>query len=613
MISAAIHENEPERLEALKEYDALDTPPEIAMDDVAMLAANICQTPMAAISLVDQDRQWFKARVGVNFTETRREVAFCAHVVAEAGFLTVPDTHLDRRFHDSPLVRGEPHVRFYAGVPLITPDGFPIGALCVMDREARSITNEQAEALQSLARQVMSQLELRRTRAKLVHASLHDALTGLPNRALVTDRIEQCIARARSRKDYRFAVMLLDLDRFKLINNSMDHGVGDKLLAGIASRLTHSLRQGDTVGRETQDSTVGRLGGDEFIVVLEDLRDFTNSARVATRLLLNISVPLEIEGQEVVVTSSIGIAMGTETASPAQLLRDAESAMYRAKDEGGNRFAIFDPSMHAEAEAHLQMENNLRKALDRGEFVLHYQPIVSLTDRSLKGFEALLRWRHDGELINTEDFIAVAENTGLIVPLGRWVIGEACRQLARWRTEFRELPQLSMSVNVSRRQFNDRELIPFLSQTLAATGIDPWSLQLELTESCVCDGDSAGDTIREFKNLGVRLAMDDFGKGYSSLSVLRNTPLDTVKIDREFVSGQGTSQATLSMLKAIVELAHNLKMRVVGEGIETLDQAAMLESVDCDDGQGFLFSTARDPAGAEQFVRESIAAKNAAA
>jgi diguanylate cyclase (GGDEF)-like protein len=612
MISAILPPNESERLAALHRCEALDTAPEIAFDDLVLLASRVCEAPMAAISLVDEHRQWFKSRVGFAIRQTSRETAFCAHAILQPDLLVVPDALMDERFHDNPLVLGNPHVRFYAGAPLVTTDGQAIGALCVMDTVARSLSKRQTEALHVLARQVINQIELRQAQRRLVQAALHDALTGLPNRVLLVDRIEQCIARARSRGNYHFAVIYLDLDRFKVINDSMDHSVGDKLLVAVAQRLTQSLRGGDTVGRAEDQETVARLGGDEFTVVLENLRAPEDAAAVARRLLAELCRPLPLDGQEIVVTASMGVVAGSgSAASAAQLLRDADVAMYRAKGAGGNRFAMFDATMHASATKRMQLENDLRRALDRGQLMLEYQPIVSLRDLKLKGFEALLRWQTGGETLCPEEFVPIAEETGLIVPIGRWIITEACRQLAEWRRAFSGLA-LTMSINLSRRQLADRELMPLISRTLCETGLEAQSLQLELTESAICNEESAQVMLPRLKKMGVHLAMDDFGTGYSSLSCLRDFPLDVLKIDRSFVSGQGSCRDAAAVLKGIVDLAHNLQMRAVAEGIETMEEAAMLQSVQCDDGQGYLYSPPCSVQTATAWISGRLAANQAA-
>lgn len=596
MIPAPLFDDEPGRIDALNRYEVVDAPPEIALDDIAILASRICQTPMAAISFVDQNRQWYKSQIGLPMNQTPRDIAFCGHAILQSELLVVADAKADERFRDNPLVVGEPYIRFYAGAPLITPDGMALGSVCVMDTVARSLTAEQLEGLQALARQVTTLLELRRTQRALAHAALHDALTGLPNRVLLINRIEHCLARAKSRKGYLFAVLFLDLDRFKVINDSMDHSAGDKLLQKVAERLSGSVRSGDTVGRSGHTVAVARLGGDEFTMLLEDLRAGQNAADVAQRLLTELAKPMEIDGQEIVATASIGVVIGSAQAQSAtQLLRDADAAMYRAKGAGGNRYVMFDPAMHQAATERMQIENDLRNAVARGQLVLHYQPIVCMKTRKLTGFEALLRWNREGKIIRPSQFIPVAEETGLIVPIGRWIITQACRQLAEWHKTMRGTREgtgsLFMSINLSRRQFVDRDLIPHLSQTLQETALEGKDLQLELTESVISDDAIAARTVlTRLKEMGVQLAMDDFGTGYSSLSCLHSFPLDILKIDRAFVTSQRACSDTVAVLKAIVDLAHNLKMRVVAEGVETAEQAALLQSVECNEGQGYFFA-----------------------
>jgi diguanylate cyclase (GGDEF)-like protein len=592
MIPAPLFNDEPGRIDALNRYDVMDSGPELELDDIATLASRICQTPMAAISFVDQNRQWFAANIGLPCSQTPRDIAFCGHAILESKLLVVSDAANDERFRNNPLVTGDPHIRFYAGAPLITPDGMPLGSVCVMDIVARSLTTEQAEGLQALARQVTTLLELRRTQRQLAHAALHDTLTGLPNRLLLTNRIEHCIERAKSRKGYLFGVLFLDLDRFKVINDSMDHSSGDRLLQKVATRLSGCIRSGDTVGRPNHTVAVARLGGDEFTVLLEDLRAPENAADVASRLLAELAKPMEIDGQEIVAPASIGVVIGDASAQSAtQLLRDADAAMYRAKAAGGNRCVMFDPAMHEAATQRMQIENDLRSAIARGELLLNYQPIVGMKTRRLQGFEALLRWNRQGRLVRPSQFIPVAEETGLIVPIGQWIITEACRQLAQWRQAAPGMPQLYMSINLSRRQFTDNDLLPHLSRRMQETGIEPRYLQMELTESVLSDDAAAATAaLTELKKFGVQLAIDDFGTGYSSLSCLHSFPLDVLKIDRAFMTSPREFSDTVAVLRAIVEMAHNLKMRVVAEGVETAEQATLLQTVNCDEGQGYFFS-----------------------
>ncbi len=455
---------------------------------------------------------------------------------------------------------------------------------------------------------------------RLRHDSLHDALTGLPNRVLIADRIEQCIVKARRDHDFRFALLYMDLDRFKLINDSLGHTAGDEVLREISERLQRCLRGTDSVGRLANEiaqppggapESLARLGGDEFTILLQDLQTVGDPARVAQRILEEISKPVRCDGHDLSVTGSVGIVVcGGQSArcdatSARELLRDADTAMYRAKGLGRNRYAIFDSTLHAAAVNRLRLESDLRGALSRGELLLHYQPIVSLTTHQVAGFEALIRWKHGDRLISPGEFIPIAEDTDLIVPIGAWVIEEACRQLAQWRKAVPSQP-LWMSLNVSRRQLSCPNLAPHLRRVLSSTGIPPASLRLEITESVMmADGESAAQTLATLKETGAKIAMDDFGTGYSSLSCLHKFPIDVLKIDRSFISDLQQRRDTAAVIQAIVHLAHNLGMTVVAEGLEQMDQVAFLQTLDCDLAQGYVFAKPLPAAAAEQYLLTS--------
>ncbi len=450
---------------------------------------------------------------------------------------------------------------------------------------------------------------------KLRHDSLHDTLTGLPNRMLFNDRVEQCLKSFKRNPGKRFAVLFIDLDRFKIINDSLGHAAGDKVLITIAERLNTCLRKTDTVGREEQavttilshddDShTVARLGGDEFTVLLENLRDDADAARVADRILDLLSQPIAFAEHELSTTASIGIVNGSESyANAHDLLRDADSAMYRAKADGKSRYTLFDSTMHQAAVARLELENSLRHAIGRGELLLYYQPIVSLATRKLHGFEALIRWQRGGRLVSPLDFIPIAEDTGLIVPIGTWVLTESCRQLAAWQTKFPSMSSLSMSINVSRKQLGDPQLVPHLEAMLLDTRLNPECLKIEITESALIhDTAVMFDTLTRIKATGVKLSMDDFGTGYSSLSCLHQFPIDVVKIDRSFIMQLEGRRNAAGVVRGIVALAHSLGMQVVAEGLETTEQVAFLQAIECDLGQGYLFAKPLPHALAEQMI-----------
>jgi diguanylate cyclase (GGDEF)-like protein len=414
--------------------------------------------------------------------------------------------------------------------------------------------------------------------SQLLHDALHDALTGLPNRALFLNRLEMALQRCRRDAESRFAVLFVDLDRFKLINDSLGHPAGDQLLVALAERLRACVRVIDTVAR---------LGGDEFGFLLEGIEDLRQVVRTAERLQEELGRSFQVGGHEVFTSGSIGIALGDGTCQgPEQILRDADIAMYRAKGLGRGGYAVFDQEMHLQAVAALQLENDLRRGLERQEFELEYQPIVAVADGRLEGFEALLRWQHpDRGLVVPEKFIANAEETGLIVPLGVWVLEAACRQLAVWEPILP--PGFTISVNLSARQLAHPDLVRQLSAILAATASRPERLKLEITESVLmADAPAAQRVLEELqRGLGVSVMIDDFGTGYSSLAYLHQFPVDTLKIDRSFVARLGAGDEEI--VRAVVTLGRSLGMRVLAEGVETAEQLAALGRLGCDQAQGF--------------------------
>jgi diguanylate cyclase (GGDEF)-like protein/PAS domain S-box-containing protein len=430
----------------------------------------------------------------------------------------------------------------------------------------------------------------------ITEGKVSDPLTGLPNRVLFTDRLGRLIKHAKRRKDYLFAVLFLDLDGFKMINDSLGHLVGDQLLVGVATRLEKCLRATDTVARLGQGCIVARLGGDEFTILLDDLKDPSDARQAAERLMKAVTAPFLLSGKEVFTSVSIGIALSNPGYDePEEILRDADTAMYRAKSLGKARYELFDADMRASVMARLQLEMDMRRALEREEFSNFYQPIVSLASGKIVGFEALLRWQHPtrGHL-EPQEFISVAEETGLIRQLGWWNLHEACRQMSEWRTKYEDAySDLTMSVNLSPKQFLQPNLLADIQSLLLQLGLPPTSLKLELTESTVMGDPSAAiDMLEQIKAYGISLAIDDFGTGYSSLSYLHRFPLDTLKIDRSFISGmsEGENNGRTEIARTILPMASNLHLEVVAEGVETSEQVAMLKKLHCKYGQGYYFS-----------------------
>jgi diguanylate cyclase (GGDEF)-like protein/PAS domain S-box-containing protein len=437
--------------------------------------------------------------------------------------------------------------------------------------------------------------ERKRFEEQLVHDALHDALTGLPNRGLFLDRLERAIAYARRHPDQHFAVIFLDLDRFKVINDRLGHVGADRVLVDVARRLEGCLRQGDSVAR---------LGGDEFALLVQDV---ANPSAVAHRIQHELARPFEAGGRQVMVTASLGIAISsTGFSRPEDALRDADAAMYRAKARGRARFEVADAELHARSLEQLEMEGQLREAVEAGELRLHFQPVVVMESREMVGFEALVRWQHPARgLRSPDDFIPLAEQTGMIVAIGRWVLTEGCRQMQEWRRAYPGAEALWLSVNLSSRQFLHPELVREIQEVLRETGFPPGRLRLEITESVIMDDPTAvGGILRRLRASGIRVAVDDFGTGYSSLSYLHRLPLDTLKIDRSFVHHMHTDPALEAVIQTVISLSGSLRLETVAEGVETVEEAAALHRMGCRFGQGYLFSHPLPPDAAGRLLAE---------
>jgi len=436
----------------------------------------------------------------------------------------------------------------------------------------------------------------------------------LPNRAFLMDRLTQCVKRAQRHQDYKFAVVLMDVDQFKIVNDSLGHTAGDQLIVQISERLSGSIRRdvpdghlGEVAGptRLAGNDILARYGGDEFAIVLDDIRDASDGMRVAERIQQNLVAPFLISGRQLQITVSTGIAVsGADRSAAESILRDADTAMHRAKGLGKSRYLMCDSKMHADAADRLKLEHDLQQATSRGELQVYYQPIVSLHDDNLSGFEALIRWQRPGfGLVAPGGFISVAEETGLIVSIGSWVLREACRQMYAWQLQFRPEPPLTIAVNFSGKQFLQPDLVEQVAQILRETFLDPTSLGVEFTESVAMqDAQRTARVLSELKALGVHTSIDDFGTGYSSLSHLRRLPLDILKLDRSFVSEMENSNENREIVHTIISLAHILDMDVVAEGIETVEQANQLRSLGCKYAQGYFFFKPMNQASVETLL-----------
>lgn len=875
------------RLAVLAGYDILDTDAEIQFDSLASLVASICKTPMAIITLLDERRQWFKSKVGLDIDETPREIAFCDHAIRQKNLFVVPDTHLDPRFANNPLVLGPPHVRFYAGAPLLTRDGLALGTLAVLDRKPRTLDDVQRETLRVLSAEVVAQIELRknlialeeavrerelseerlraayrelearvaertealhranvslqaevarraeeasqsqsiidslpgifyvfddtgrflrwnrnfetitgfrheevarakptdffgdalekslitesidkvmrqgsmtveadlctrsgrripyyftgrkieldghmclsgmgvditerrraeetlRLRDRAIQASINaviitdldgnieyvnpaferisgysageavgrncrflqnddreqpglvtirkairereegggllrnyrktgelfwndvhiapvrdpdgrvthfvgvlnditeikryeheleqqakfDPLTALANRSVLMDRIQQAIVSAQRHGEF-VAVGFMDLDNFKFINDSLGHGIGDELLKRVADRLVGCLREQDTIAR---------YGGDEFAFVLAGQKDEKSIAMLMERILKTIDRPFAVDGHKFFVSCSIGLSFFPRDGEDVDtLLRNADTAMYRAKERGRNNFQFYTAAMNKRVTERLSLESRLRQALANEEFSLHYQPKVSLHSGRVVGMEALLRWScPDNATVSPSTFIPLAEETGLIVPLGEWALQTACATAKAFQEA--GLPRLNIAVNISARQFERETLVSMIRHALQSTRLDAECLELELTESVVMQSpDETIKVLRDLKDMGLRLAIDDFGTGYSSLSYLQRLPVDQLKIDQSFVRDIGADPNDAIIARAVISLGHSLGMSVVAEGVSSQEQLAFLRENNCDEMQGYLFSKPLDAGQLTALLRE---------
>ncbi len=418
---------------------------------------------------------------------------------------------------------------------------------------------------------------------KLVHNALHDDLTGLPNRILFVEYVDRALFNIQRNPDHLFAVMFIDLDRFKIINDSLGHLFGDLLLIEVGKRLEKCIKNTDIVAR---------LGGDEFTILIDNFHNIKEVTIIAEKIREELSLPFNLKNKQVFTSASVGIALSsTGYKNSTEILRDADLSMYHAKKRGKSRYEIFDPAMHAQISSFLELENALRKALENKEFSIDYQPIICLKTDQLAGFEALIRWQHPSKgLISPIQFIPIAEETGIIIAIGDWILSESCRQMRRWQEQFDLTESLTISVNLSGKQLQQSNFIDKLDQILRETGLNPHNLKLELTETMLLDrNQTISKLLKQFKERNIQIGLDDFGTGYSALSYLQHFPIDTLKIDKSFVSNMRETGENLEIVKTIINLAHNLGMDVIAEGIETQYQLNYLKQLNCEFGQGYWF------------------------
>jgi diguanylate cyclase (GGDEF)-like protein len=458
-----------------------------------------------------------------------------------------------------------------------------------MNEELEQRVHERTQQLEQANAELQREIrERQQLQTQLLHIALHDPLTNLPNRALFMERLAAAFQEAKDHAGCDFAVLFLDCDRFKVVNDSLGHLVGDELLIAIARRLESML---------TSQDILARLGGDEFAILLHSIQESHQAAQVAEKILQQLSQPFQLSRYEVFINASIGIAIGaTDSVKPEYLLRDADTAMYRAKAQGKGRYHIFDPSMHQQALQSLQLENNLRRAIEREEFIVYYQPIVSLKTGKISGFESLVRWQHPTQgMISPAHFIPVAEEIGLIALIDLWVLKTTCMQLSRWQTHLQWSEPLTGSVNLSSRLFSEANLLETIDTILSQTNINPQTLKLEITESVMMENQKLTKyIIEELKNKKIKLCIDDFGTGYSSLSYLENFPADCLKIDQSFIKHLDQNSPKRKLVPGIINIAQTIGMEVIAEGVEKAQHLESLRTLNCDFGQGYYFAKPLD-------------------
>ncbi len=572
------------------------------MDEAAEVVAATLGVELCEVLEMGTDRESLLLRAGAGWRKglVREEhVPFGSQFHAgfafgSTGRVVVEDFASEKRFRPTPLLRD--HRAVSGAAVIIGRTGRPYGVLGAHSTSSRPFTSDEVDFLQSVANVLADALGLHYTQEQIRHQALHDALTGLPNRTLLMDRLTHWLGHARRRRAAG-AVFFLDLDRFKLINDASGHDAGDQVLLAVAHRLSAVVRPTDTFAR---------VGGDEFVIFCEDIAGELAALELVERLLAALEEPFAAMGIERKVTASIGIALADHRSDAEVLIRSADSAMYRAKGRGGQRYELFDEEMRERSTKWLAIERDLRQAVEGDELHNLYQPIVSAEAGEIVGFEALVRWDHPVRgLITPGEFIPVAEQTGLIVAIGEGVIDRACDQAAGWREL--GVPELMMAVNLSPRQFSHPGLVASVLAALERSSLNPGLLSLEITETVLIeDADTALATLERLKEIGVRLVLDDFGTGYSSLSHLKRFPIDLLKIDRSFIDGLGRNASDSAIVSAVISMGLAMGVDIVAEGVETEEQIAELRSLGCPFAQGYLFAQPLTPQAAAALMHASV-------
>ncbi|MGI4776557.1 MAG: putative bifunctional diguanylate cyclase/phosphodiesterase [Janthinobacterium lividum] len=713
--------NESDRLAAIAEYQLVEDDGDLQLDAIVQLASKIFDVPIVLVSIVERERQFFSARIGLNICETGRDVSFCAHALEMDDILVIPDAKLDLRFAQNPLVLDEPYIRFYAGMPLVSPSGHVLGTLCIIDRRPRNgLSAQDREHLKALAKVVLDRLEMRRlavahragqTRFEQIAATSPDgiicanhlgritfwnlacerlfgfeatqalgssvdlivpprmqgghgsglqrvaaggsprlvgttvelearhengrefpielslsmwqeegkasfgaiirdtttrradeerlfqlahvdSLSGLPNRGVLLSRVIECLDRKEP-----FALLMIDLDGFKDVNDTLGHGAGDQVVKNVAQRLLSCANAIDTVAR---------LGGDEFAVLMPNESVLSQIECGAQRMLSAIAAPMNVEAQPTHVTASIGIAVHPGNgANVGDLLSAADLAMYEAKAQGRNCIRFFNARLKDKVLTRRALEGEIRRAIEHEEFELFYQPQIRVDDQALVGLEALLRWRHPAEgLLSPVRFIAAIESGAFAAEVGHWVMKTACAYAAELR---KVLPDLVMGINLFGAQFQSGRLAAEVMAVLEETGLPPRALEIEITENIILAHDEVVlEPLRVLHELGVGIAFDDFGTGYASLSLLKRYPLTRLKIDRSFVTEICNDEADAAIVKAVIFLADKLKLQVIAEGVETAEQRDFLQICGCHHVQGYLYGKPMAVDDLENFIRLKI-------